>query len=260
MLVAKNLVKKYKSENFSILNKKYFTALDNISIEVPENTTLGIVGQSGSGKTTLAEIVGGLQESTSGQIFYNNIEINKLNKEQYKEYRKNVQFIFQSPIESMNPYYKISKILKEPMECILENYKEEEAIEKITKMLEYIDLDKSYLDKYPKELSGGEAQRIAIARALLLNPKYIICDESVSALDVSVQAQILNLLKNLQKEFSISYLFISHDLATVKYMSDKVIVMKEGKIVEEGDTEKVFLDPQSDYTKMILKYSKLKEA
>lgn len=260
MLVAKNLVKKYKSENFSILNKKYFTALDNISIEVPENTTLGIVGQSGSGKTTLAEIVGGLQESTSGQIFYNNIEINKLNKEQYKEYRKNVQFIFQSPIESMNPYYKISKILKEPMECILENYKEEEAIEKITKMLEYIDLDKSYLDKYPKELSGGEAQRIAIARALLLNPKYIICDECVSALDVSVQAQILNLLKNLQKEFSISYLFISHDLATVKYMSDKVIVMKEGKIVEEGDTEKVFLDPQSDYTKMILKYSKLKEA
>lgn len=260
MLVAKNLVKKYKSENFSILNKKYFTALDNISIEVPENTTLGIVGQSGSGKTTLAEIVGGLQESTSGQIFYNNIEINKLNEEQYKEYRKNVQFIFQSPIESMNPYYKISKILKEPMECILENYKEEEAIEKITKMLEYIDLDKSYLDKYPKELSGGEAQRIAIARALLLNPKYIICDECVSALDVSVQAQILNLLKNLQKEFSISYLFISHDLATVKYMSDKVIVMKEGKIVEEGDTEKVFLDPQSDYTKIILKYSKLKEA
>ncbi|WP_019131949.1 ABC transporter ATP-binding protein [Peptoniphilus obesi] len=260
MLSVKNIIKKYKSQNFSILNKKYFTAVDNVSLEVPENTIVGIVGQSGSGKTTLAEIIGGLQNPTSGEIFYNDIEIKKLNKEQYKEYRKNVQFIFQSPVESMNPYYKVSKILEEPMKCVLEDYNQKESIEKIEKMIEYIGLDKSYLYKYPKELSGGEAQRIAIARALLLNPKYIICDECVSALDVSVQAQILNLLKNLQKEFSISYLFISHDLATVKYMSDKVIVMKEGKIVEKGNTEEVFLDPQSDYTKMILKYSRLKEA
>jgi oligopeptide transport system ATP-binding protein len=260
MLSAKNLVKKYKSQGFSIFNKKYFTAVDNVSIDIPEETTLGIVGQSGSGKTTVGEIIGGLQKCTSGQVFYNGREIEKLNKDQYREYRKNVQFIFQSPVESMNPYYKVSKILKEPMECLLDDYEEKEAIEKIENMIERIGLDKSYLDKYPKELSGGEAQRIAIARTLLLSPEYIICDECVSALDVSVQAQILNLLKSLQKEFSISYLFISHDLATVKYMSDSVIVMNKGKVVETGETNQVFIRPQEDYTKMILRYSRLKEA
>lgn len=257
LLKGENLVKEFPKKSSGPLQREVLTAVNRVTLEIKPQKTIGVVGESGSGKSTLGELLGDLQKPTSGIVTYKGQNIAQMSREEYQVYRRNVQFIFQSPQGSMNPHYRIRRVLLEPMKAIADNYDEKQALKKIEQMIIDIGLDLSYLDRYPSELSGGQAQRVAIGRALLLNPEIIICDEAVSALDVSVQAQILNLLKELQKQYKTSYLFISHDIATVKYMSDEVVVMFRGDLVEQGEVLDVLNNPQHDYTKKLLKYSKI---
>ncbi|UUX33605.1 ABC transporter ATP-binding protein [Fundicoccus culcitae] len=258
LLQAENIVKTFPKKNSGLFKKESLIAVNHVSLEIKADTTIGLVGESGSGKSTLGEVLGDLQKPSSGVIYYKGRDIRQLKGADYQAFRRNVQFIFQNPQGSMNPYYKIKQVLLEPLKALSEHYDEAEALVKVEQMMEDVGLDASYLDRYPSELSGGQSQRVAIGRALLLNPEIIICDECVSALDVSVQAQILNLLKRMQKLYHTSYLFISHDIATVKYMSDEVIVMFRGDVVEHGTTAEVLDDPKNDYTKKLLKYVRLK--
>lgn len=256
ILEAKNIVKKFKIKKESPFEKqRYFKAVDDISFVIKEKQTFGIVGESGSGKSTLSEIMGDLQQPTSGTVEFLGKDISTLNKKDYKEFRKNVQFIFQSPKGSMNPFYSVKDILSEPLKIFDKSYNEEKSLKEIVEMLNKVKLNKDILVKYPSEISGGQAQRVAIARALLLNPKIIICDECVSALDLIVQAQIVELLKELQQEFNISYLFISHDISVVNEISHYVTVMKDGKVVEEDETENVLFNPKTEYTKTLISSS-----
>lgn len=228
------------------------TAVDDISLSIRAGETLGIVGESGSGKSTIGEILGGLQKATQGSVYFEGIDILDADKAQRKHYRRNVQFIFQDPKGSMNPHFTIEKVIGEPL-VTLDVCKDKAKIkQEVARMIELVGLEADTIEKYPSELSGGQCQRVAIARALAVNPKVIICDEPVSALDVSVQAQILNLLKDLQKEFGIAYLFISHDIGVVNYMADRIIVMNRGSIVETGDAERIFKHPVEDYTKKLV--------
>ena len=253
LLEGKEIVKDFRLKREGIWGKRrIFRAVDHVNIALGEQMTIGIVGESGSGKSTLGEILGNLQKQTEGIVLYKGKDISKMNDKEYRDYRRNVQFIFQNPTESMNPYYTIEKVLKEPMQLLLDDYNEEKASEQIEIMLEKVGLASGYLRRYPSELSGGQCQRVAIARALLLNPEVIVCDECVSALDVSVQAQILNLLKSLQKEFKTSYLFISHDIGVINYISDYVIVMVKGQLIEEGNTENILNHPVKGYTRQLI--------
>lgn len=251
VISAVNIRKEYVTKKHFITGKtkEKYVAVKGASFETEEGKTIGIVGESGSGKSTIGEIVGGLQEPTYGNVFYYGKNINSLSEEEYREYRKSVQFIFQDPKGSMDPNYKISDILSMPLLTtnIAKNKKEAEKI--IDEMLLRVGLDLIVKNKYPAEISGGQCQRAAIARALIVNPKLIICDEPVSALDVSIQAQILNLLRELQRELNISYIFISHDIGVVNYMSDTILVMSKGAIVESGDAKNVLLNPKEKYTK-----------
>lgn len=231
-------------------------AVDQVSLELNPKETVGLVGESGSGKSTLGELLGDLQRPTSGQVCYHGQDIQSMDREAYANYRRNVQFVFQSPHTSMNPTYTIQHVLEEPLRK-LTNFTERERIEKMEAMMEQVGLPVRYLSRYPRQLSGGQCQRVAIGRALLLNPEILICDECVSALDVSVQAQILNLLNQLQEIYGTTYLFISHDLAAVKYISDRVLVMQHGQVVESGPTEQVLTQPEHAYTKQLLHYHQL---
>jgi len=260
IIEAKNIVKQFEQKDSNFMNRSYLTAVNNVSLAIEENTTIGIVGESGSGKSTFGEILGDLQIPNSGHIFYEGKDIRSLTKEEYLDFRRNVQFIFQNPQGSMNPYYKIVDVLLEPMKTLLPDFNRTKALQEINKMMVDVGLDESYLSKYASQLSGGQCQRVAIARALLLKPKVIVCDEAVSALDVSVQAQILNLLKELKKTYQTSLLFISHDIAVVKYISDKVMVLYRGDMVEYGSVNEVINHPQHDYTKKLLHYVSLKGA
>lgn len=260
IISGEKITKRFPIESKEFFKKKEFTALDEVSISIGKAGTIGVVGESGSGKSTLGEILGDLQKPTEGIVYYKGKDIRSFSKEEYGAYRKNVQFIFQNPQGSMNPYFKIEKVLIEPMKTLIKDIGEKEALEKIEEMIHQVGLDKTYLQKYPSELSGGQSQRIAIARALLLEPELVICDECVSALDVSVQAQILNLMKELQKRLGISYLFISHDIATVKYMSDDLLVLYKGNVVEKGPAEDILRDPEHEYTNKLLKYARLQGA
>ena len=241
MLSIKQLTKKYK------IGKKTITALDNINLDITKGKTLGIVGESGSGKSTLARIILALEKPTFGKVYFKNNEIFSLTKKEIKSLRKNMQIIFQDPAGALNPRMKISQILKEPY--IIHKI----APINIYKLLDLVGLEKESANKYPHEFSGGQKQRIVIARALSLTPDLLILDEPVSSLDVSIQAQIINLLKDLQKEFNLTYLFIAHDLAMIKYISDDIIVMNKGKIVELGIKKNIYNNPQNIYTKNLLK-------
>lgn len=260
IIEAKNIVKQFEQKDSNFMNRSYLTAVNNVSLAIEENTTIGIVGESGSGKSTFGEILGDLQTPNSGHIFYEGKDIRSLTKEEYLDFRRNVQFTFQNPQGSMNPYYKIVDVLLEPMKTLLPDYNRTKALHEIKKMMVDVGLDESYLNKYASQLSGGQCQRVAIARALLLKPKVIVCDEAVSALDVSVQAQILNLLKELKKTYQTSLLFISHDIAVIKYISDKVMVLYRGDMVEYRSVNEVINHPQHDYTKKLLHYVSLKGA
>ena len=252
LLKVENLKKYYPVKSgFFKKAKKYVRAVDDVSFEVFPGETIGVVGESGCGKSTLAKTLLRLIDSTSGQIYYNNTDLNSLSNRQIREVRKNLQFIFQDPYSSLNPRKTVEKILEEPL-INLTDYSSKERKDIILKTIKEVGLDTHHLTRYPHEFSGGQRQRIGIARALTVRPKFIICDEPVSALDVSIQAQIINLLKKLQKEYQLTYLFISHDLGVVRHFCNRIIVMYLGKIVEVGDKESLFNNPTHPYTKSIL--------
>lgn len=232
--------------------KNFVKAVDNISIAVYKGETLGLVGESGCGKTTLGRSILRLVEPTSGKVIFDGQDLTSLNKSALRKIRRDVQIIFQDPYSSLNPKITVGNAIMEPLQVhqIFKNDEERKA--HVLHLLEKVDLKPEHFNRYPHEFSGGQRQRIVIARALALKPKFIICDESVSALDVSVQAQVLNLLKDLQAEFGLTYIFISHDLAVVKHISDRMIVMNKGKIEEEGFPEAIYNAPQAAYTKKLI--------
>lgn len=252
ILEAKNLVKKYtQTQGFFSRVKNTIYALNKISISIERGKTLAVVGESGSGKSTLARSLIKLINLDEGTINFDGVDLNATNVRELKNIRKDIQMVFQDPYASLNPRMKILDILEEPL--IIHNIdKPEKRLEKIKQIIVRVGLNLNDLKKYPHEFSGGQRQRIGIARALILGPKLVICDEPVSALDVSVQAQIIQLLKSLQKELGLTYLFITHDLRVVRHIADKVFVMKDGKLMESGKTDIIFKNPKSAYTKELL--------
>lgn len=230
----------------------YVRAVDNISFDVYPGETLGLVGESGCGKTTTGRTILRLEEPTSGEIIYKGKDVVSMNVVELRAFRKEVQIIFQDPYSSLNPRMTIGNAIMEPMQVhgVLNN--DEERRRKVKEILDRVSLDPNHFYRYPHEFSGGQRQRVGIARALAVNPKFIICDESVSALDVSVQAQVLNLLNELKEEFGLTYIFISHDLSVVKYMSDRMVVMQDGQIEEMDDSDKIYTTPGTEYTQKLI--------
>jgi len=225
----------------------YVRGVENVSFIIDRGETLGLVGESGCGKTTTGRSILRLIEPTSGRVYFNGIDITALNKKDLAPLRREMQIIFQDPYGSLNPRMTIGDIIGEGLEIHkIASGKEKER--RIMELLEVVGLPPAYMRRYPHEFSGGQRQRIGIARALAVNPKFIVCDEPVSALDVSIQSQIINLLKDLQKQFELTYLFIAHDLSVVKYMSNKIAVMYLAKIVEHTTTEELFSNPKHPYT------------
>ena len=245
-LIKVSNLKKY----FPIKDQGLLHAVDDINLDIQVGETLGLVGESGCGKSTTALTLVRLLQPTSGKVFYNGKDIFSLNGKESKEIRKRMQIIFQDPYSSLNPRKTIKSILSEPF--IVHGIRGRNIEEKINKLLEIIRIAKNQLTKFPHELDGGRRQTIGIARALALEPDFIVCDEPVSALDVSIQAQILNLLMDLQKKLNLTYLFVTHDLSVVKHISQRVAVMYLGKIVELAETNELFNDPQHPYTKALL--------
>jgi peptide/nickel transport system ATP-binding protein len=227
-------------------------AVDDVVFDVYPGETLGLVGESGCGKTTIGRTILRLEDPTEGEMIYKGNDIVKMTADELRAFRKEVQIIFQDPYSSLNPRMTIGNAIMEPMQVhkILEN--DEQRKKKVEELLTRVSLDPAHFYRYPHEFSGGQRQRIGIARALAVNPKFIICDESVSALDVSVQAQVLNLLNELKEEFGLTYIFISHDLSVVKYMSDRMAVMQEGKIEEMGDADQIYTTPGTPYTQKLI--------
>lgn len=230
----------------------YIKSVDDVSFDVYPGETLGLVGESGCGKTTLGRSILRLVEPTSGEVIFEGNDITKLNHKELREYRKQAQIIFQDPYSSLNPRICIGDAIAEPMMIHGIEKDAKKRRERVCSLLEEVGLEASHYQRYPHEFSGGQRQRICIARALAVNPKLIICDESVSALDVSVQAQVLNLINRLKKEFHFTYIFISHDLSVVRFMSDRVVVMYNGKIQEMNEADELFNNPQNDYTKKLI--------
>jgi oligopeptide/dipeptide ABC transporter ATP-binding protein len=246
ILEIKNLIKKFELEN-----SKQLTAVNNVSFELYEGECLGIVGESGCGKSTIAKILTQLESVTSGNIIYKANDITNLKGEELRQNRRNIQMIFQDAAESFNPRMKIGEIVREPLlNFKLMNKRDAEAEAK--KLLAMVGISEEFMKRYPHQLSGGQKQRVAIARALSLEPKIIICDEATSALDVSIQEQIIKLLIDLQKEKGLSYIFIGHDLAVVRNISHRIVVMYLGQIVEVIDSNKLITDAAHPYTKALL--------
>ena len=239
--------------NQGFWNKKIgYKAIDGVSFDIFQGETKGLVGESGCGKSTLANLILGLDKATSGHIYYKGDDITLMNYSHLKGLRKDIQVIFQDPYASLNPKMTVGQILSEPLRVhkICKNQKQ--AVKEVKKILFAVGLDLDAINKYPHEFSGGQKQRIGIARAISLQPKIIICDESVSALDISIQAQVLNLLNDLKDQFGFTYLFISHDLSVVRYMSDEVLVINKGKIEEKGQADELFDNPKKAYTKRLI--------
>lgn len=236
----------------SFFKKNTIKAVDGVSFDLYRGETLGIVGESGSGKSTLARSVLRLLKPTSGTVKLLGKNFLELSKKQLRLARRDIQMIFQDPLGSLDPRMTAEDIIGEPLHTFYPNLSKSEIREKVKKAMEEVGLIPEQLYRYPHEFSGGQCQRIGIARALILSPKIIICDEPVSALDVSIQAQIINLLKNLQKKLSLTLIFIAHDLSVVKHMSDRVLIMHLGKMVEIGTKEEIYNSPKHAYTKILL--------
>jgi peptide/nickel transport system ATP-binding protein len=239
-------------KNFFGKTLQHFKAVDDVSFEIKKGETVGLVGESGCGKTTLGRTLIRLIEPTSGNIFFEGRDIAHIEKKEMRRMRKDIQIIFQDPYGSLNPRITIGSSIQEPMKIhgLLQTNKQRK--DKVIELLEKVNLKPEHFNRYPHEFSGGQRQRICIARALGLNPQFLICDESVSALDVSVQAQVLNLLNDLKKEFGFTSIFISHDLSVVRYISDRIMVMNKGKIVETGTSEQIYFHPEKEYTKKLI--------
>jgi len=244
ILNVKNISKEFNFERGIFRHKKTtLKALDNVSFSVPRYTTLGIVGESGSGKTTLAKIILGLVPATSGEY--------EFDRQMIKTFRKDVQIIFQNPYNSLNPKMRIRQIIQEPI-LIHNTATRDRCRDRVIELLRLIGLSKDALNRYPGEFSGGQRQRISIARALASEPKFIILDEPISSLDLTVQVRMIDLFKELKTKLQLTYIFISHNLALVKHMADSVLVMQKGRIVERGSTEEILQHPQTPYTKLLL--------
>lgn len=226
-------------------------AVDGISFTIERGKTLGLVGESGSGKTTIGRTIIRLYKPTAGQILFENEDLAKLNGEPLRQMRQSAQMVFQDPFASLNPRFTIGSLIAEPMH-IYKLGNSTEIRERTEDLLNVVGLRPEFIDRYPHEFSGGQRQRIAIARALAINPKLVIADEPVSALDVSIRAQVLNLMQRLQAQFNLTYLFVSHDLSVVRHVADRVAVMYLGKIVELADREELYLQPKHPYTKALL--------
>ena len=247
----RNLSKSFWSRE-GLFGRREFRAVKDVSFDLPKGKTLGLVGESGSGKTTVGLTLMRLHDATSGEVLFEGKNLLALSDREMMAYRRRIQIIFQNPYASLNPRFTIGNILTEPMKIHGIGANAEERVEMAFQLLKRVGLPEVSYYKYPHEFSGGQRQRIAIARCLTMKPDVLICDESVSALDVSVQAQVLNLLQDLQEEFRLSYIFISHDLAVVKYISDQVMVMNQGEIVEIANSDEIYLDPKQEYTRKLL--------
>jgi peptide/nickel transport system ATP-binding protein len=253
VMEVNNLVVQFPSHsNFFGKVKSHFTAVDHVSFTIFKGETLGLVGESGCGKTTLGRTILGLIEPSGGEILHGGKNITHLTNDEIKKLRKDVQLVFQDPYSSLNPRLTIGAAIAEPMKIAGLHHDSQARKFEVAKLLEQVNLSAKVADRYPHEFSGGQRQRIVIARALALNPNFLVCDESVSALDVSVQAQVLNLLNDLKNELGLTLLFISHDLSVVRYMSDHIMVMHKGKIVEEGISEDIYNHPKNPYTLQLL--------
>ncbi|MBE7178285.1 MAG: ABC transporter ATP-binding protein [Mucilaginibacter polytrichastri] len=253
LLSVKNLVTRFTvNPGFFGGGKAQVTAVNDVSFDLYPGETLGLVGESGCGKTTLGRSILRLAEPTSGSINFNGIDILAMRTNALRQIRRDMQLIFQDPYSSLNPRRTIGEAITEPMQVHRVFGSQKEQKQRALDLLQKVNLLPEHFDRYPHEFSGGQRQRVVIARALALQPKLIICDESVAALDVSVQAQVLNLLKDLQAEFQLSYLFISHDLAVVKHLSDRILVMNKGRIVEEGLPDEIYHQPKNEYTQKLI--------
>jgi len=253
LLTVRGLTKHFPVEQGVLLSRLggHVSAVDDVSFEVEQGQTLGLVGESGCGKSTTGRMLIRLIEPTAGEITFEGTDVRKLHGRSLKEFRRNVQFIFQDPYASLNPRMTVAEIVSEPL-AIQRIGTPLERRERVKEMLEIVGLNPEHGNRYPHEFSGGQRQRIGVARALMLNPKLVICDEPVSALDVSIQAQIINLLERLQDEFGLTYVFIAHDLSVVRHISDRVAVMYLGKIVEIGDWRGLYDAPHHPYTQSLL--------
>ncbi len=232
--------------------KSWIHAVNDVSFKIAKGSTLGLVGESGCGKTTLGRAILRLIEPTSGKVFYNNENILDLNFKEMRALRKKMQIIFQDPYASLNPRMTVGSAIMEPMEIHNLGENRKDRLDRVIHLIEKVGLQAGMINRYPHEFSGGQRQRVCIARALAVEPEFIVCDESVSALDVSIQAQILNLLLDLQEDLSLTYIFISHDLSVVKFMSNEVLVMYKGKVVEKNSSDNIYSNPQHTYTKTLL--------
>lgn len=252
LLEVINVAKEYITNTGLLGRKTVFRAVDDVSFSVYEGETMGLVGESGCGKSTLGNAILQLDKASSGKILYHGKDITTLRPKEIIKLRKEIQIIFQDPFSSLNPRIPVGRAIMEPMQVhkLYKNDAERKA--KTIALLERVGLGAEYFDRYPHEFSGGQRQRIGIARTIALQPKLIVCDESVSALDISVQAQVLNLLNELKENFGFTYIFISHDLAVVKYMSDQVLVMNKGKIEELADADTLYAHPQTAYTQKLI--------
>lgn len=230
----------------------YVKAVDGVSFDVARGKTVGLVGESGSGKTTTGRAIARLVPITAGTIHYEGVDLAHLSRSAFFAYRKKIQVIFQDPFGSLNPRMTIYSIIAEPLDIHFKDWSKAQKVARVADLLEKVGLSADFMQRYPHQFSGGQRQRIGIARALAVEPEFIICDEPVSALDVSVQAQIVNLLQDLQEELGLTYLFIAHDLAVVEHISDDVLVMTEGKIVEQASAEDIYNNPQHPYTRKLL--------
>ncbi len=251
ILEVRNVHKRFTSKNVTV------KAVTDVSFDAKKGETIGIVGESGCGKTTLGRCIVRAYEASEGAVYYRTlageeVDFLKIDKKKMKEIRKEIQMIFQDPYSSLDPRMTVLDIIKEPLKANFPKMPKEEMDRRAKEMAEKVGLNPAYLMRYPHAFSGGQRQRIGIARALILSPNIIVCDEAVSALDVSIQAQVINLLKDLQKEMKLTYIFISHDLSVVEHISDRVGVMYLGKMVEYGTTEEIFAHPKHPYTEALL--------